>query len=199
MKSTRSIKSHLTKRGTQSRGIRKKRGSVQCLTLKSCNLRLSESLTGSQAKFIQTMTTKKSFTLSHLSPSTLLCTPCGRSTYTLTLVKIAKKSFIEIRCTTCGNAGLIGWQNLKDLTRKSPLSSTRSSQIRAIIVRGAHSQKAKVAPVVSDIPPLAERCNWNWIKYSERLGLGSHECSKCGEISVLLTQKLVTRKCPSKN
>lgn len=191
MKSIQNIRSHSTVRGTRSRGIPQKRGSAQYLTLKSCNLRSSESLTGNQAKFIQTMTTKKSFTLSHLSPNTLLCTPCGRSTYTLTLVRIAKKNFIEIRCTNCGNAGLIGWQNLSDLTQKSPLSSTRSSQIQAIIVRGAHSPNLRVAPVAS-------RCDWADIYQSgHNSSADDSRCKKCGEQYNKLTEELVTRKCPN--
>lgn len=65
------------------------------------------SLTGKVAGYIQNTTIKSPFTVSQLSPNSLLCSACGRSTFTLTSDKSGRKPFIVTRCTNCGQRGML--------------------------------------------------------------------------------------------
>jgi len=124
MKTTRSTKSRSPETGSGPSGEQTTFGGKESSTSKSlkgirwvpeADLRRPPYLTGNPEKYIQTTTTKRPFTLSQHSPSTLLCTPCGQSTFILTLERIGRKHFIVTRCTNCGNRGKTECVSLKKI------------------------------------------------------------------------------------
>lgn len=141
------IKSHSQLSGKRRNGKRKTHGTVEFLTsnclkryrrkiarnvMKNNSLLKQLSMTGKLVKSTMITKTKNPYIVSQLSPNTLLCSQCGRSTYTLTLGRTGNKFFIQLRCQNCGTSGLIELENLSGIEN--------SSQIQDTTVVGAHTR-----------------------------------------------------------
>lgn len=143
MKITRNTKSHLLLTGNRANGISKSHGIVG-YTISNSYKRQRKQLftTGKPGKSTKTIMIKNPFIVSQYLPNTLLCAPCGRSTFTLTLTKVGKNYFMQTKCANCGNSGQVGLRNLK--------GTKNSSRIQDFIVAGARTQRQTVDRVGSN-------------------------------------------------
>lgn len=148
MKTTRNTRSHSRSNGHRRNGKPKTHGTGESLISKSLvdtimrtNLLAQKfqqevlqeklsSMTGKAEKSMTITTTKNPFIVSHCFPNSLLCKPCGRSTFTLTLARIENKCFIQIRCINCGNIGSLELGNWKETEISSPIPDTTVGGVR---------------------------------------------------------------------
>jgi hypothetical protein len=125
MKTTQNIKSAYVGTGIRPPGKEKTLGTKELSTFSSLPApKKPLSLTGKRGKSTRIMTNKRVFTLSQSSQPILLCDQCGRSTFTLTLVRIGKRHFIEMRCTCCGTSGNLECKDWSGIISSSPTHRT---------------------------------------------------------------------------
>lgn len=95
----------------------KKRDQIRRMSAQVRQQKKLSSTTGKLVKSIPTTMTKSPFTASLSSPNTLLCVKCERSTFTLILDKSGRKPFLQVRCTNCGQRGMIEPANSSKLLK----------------------------------------------------------------------------------